>query len=456
MSFPFITHLRVWLSQLLTAAVRPFKRMMPRGLFGRTLLIIVVPTFIALAVATFVFFDRHWTSVNNRLTQSLAGEIALVVDYLRANTGEADRAEMVRYAREDLSLYVTFTPGKQLKRYKSKFPNPLRDALRRALNERFSYPIAINTHHKDELIAIYIEAPDGLYTILVSDRRIYLPTTEVFIAWMVGSSIILSVIALLFMRNQVRPIRRLAEAADAMGKGGDAPWFKLEGAREVRQASAALLVMHDRLRRQIEQRTTMLAGVSHDLRTPLTRMKLQLALMPTSPETDGFKADIQEMETMVEAYLAFARGDEGETADVVDMLVLLQEIAEPLLKHGASLLWGPMDAVNLTVRRYAMKRCLGNLVGNALRYGTEAKISMIRHEKTVDIIVDDNGPGIAPSARGDVFKPFLRLDASRNRETGGVGLGLTIARDIARHHGGDVALEDSPLGGLRARVWLPL
>ena len=243
------------------------KRLLPRSLFGRTLLIIVVPTLITLAAATFVFFDRHWTTVTNRLSYAVAGDVATVVDLMEKSSNPQSMAAVVNLASEKMNLFVSFSPGMSLSEKPRVNFNPLRDILKHALNDKLSYPFQIDIRHSQEMIAISVGVPEGVYTVLCPERRIYTPTTQVFIAWMVGSSILLSAIALLFMRNQIRPIRRLADAAEAIGKGRDVPWFKIEGASEVRQAGAAMMVMRDRLRRQITQRTAMLAGVSHDLRT---------------------------------------------------------------------------------------------------------------------------------------------------------------------------------------------
>jgi two-component system osmolarity sensor histidine kinase EnvZ len=432
-----------------------FKRMLPRSLFGRTLLIIVVPTLITLAAATFVFFDRHWYTVTNRMTYGVAGDVAVVVNLMQNSSNPESAATIVRLAAEKMDLFVNFVPGAKLPRARREGFNPLRRMLRHALNDRISYPFDIDMRHAPEMIAIHVEAPEGVYTILSPERRIYTPTTEVFIAWMVISSILLSSVALLFMRNQIRPIRRLADAAEAIGKGRDVPGFKLEGAAEVRQAAAALMVMRDRLRRQITQRTTMLAGVSHDLRTPLTRMKLQLALMAETDETRELAGDIADMETMLDAYLAFARGEETEPAAPVDLAELLAEVVQAARRQNPRIgLSVPAGAI-VTLRRLAMKRCLANLIGNAARYGSRAEVAVSLRDHAVDITIDDDGPGISADMREDMFRPFTRLEESRNPATGGVGLGLTIARDIARFHGGDVTLEESPLGGLRARVWLP-
>jgi two-component system osmolarity sensor histidine kinase EnvZ len=291
---------------------------------------------------------------------------------------------------------------------------------------------------------------------LSPERRVYTPTTQVFILWMTGSSILLTTVALFFMRNQIRPIRRLADAAEAIGKGRDVPWFKLEGASEVRQAAAALMVMRDRLKRQIGQRTAMLAGVSHDLRTPLTRMRLQLELMGEDSDTIELARDVTEMEEMLNAYLAFARGEEAEPAAALDLAELLEEIATAARRQNPNLTLDVPQPIEIILRRNAIKRCITNLVGNALRYGRSAAITASVQDHAVTITIDDDGPGIDADRREDMFRPFTRMEESRNSATGGVGLGLTIARDIARFHGGDIILEDSPMGGLRAQLWLPV
>lgn len=433
-----------------------FKRMLPRSLFGRTLLIIVVPTLITLAAATFVFFDRHWYTVTNRLTYAVAGDVAVIVDLMQKSSNAESMARVVRLASDKMDMFVTFTPGMVLPDRGRESFSPLRNMLRVALNDRLSYPFYIDLQHSAESVEVRVGAPEGVYTILFPERRIYTPTTQVFIIWMTGSSLLLSAIALIFMRNQIRPIRRLADAAEAIGKGRDVPWFKLEGAAEVRQAGAALMVMRDRLKRQITQRTTMLAGVSHDLRTPLTRMRLLLELMPETQETRDLTVDINEMEGMLEAYLAFARGEEEEAAADVDIAELLNEVVSSARRQNPRIQLNAPAGTLVTLRRNAMKRCFANLIGNAARYGKQAHVNVAVRDHAVDIVVDDDGPGIAGDQREEVFRPFMRIEASRNPATGGVGLGLTIARDIARFHGGDVVLEDSPLGGLRARVWLPV
>jgi two-component system osmolarity sensor histidine kinase EnvZ len=431
------------------------KRLLPRSLFGRTLLIFVVPTFIMLAAATYVFFDRHWFTVTQRMTHGLSGDIGFIVELLEKSNNENSTATVVRLALEKMNLTVTFAPGAALQPQRP-IRGPIAVMLKHALSDSLSNPFVLDMRYAPETIKIQVGVPEGVYTVLSPERRVYTPTTQVFILWMTGSSILLTTVALFFMRNQIRPIRRLAEAAEAIGKGREVPWFKLEGASEVRQAAAALMVMRDRLKRQIGQRTAMLAGVSHDLRTPLTRMRLQLELMGATQATDELSSDVTEMEEMLNAYLAFARGDEAEAAVPVDLIDLLTDMVAISRRQNPNVTLHAEQDITIILRRNAIKRCIANLIGNALRYGSRAEVTASILDHAVTITIDDDGPGIHPDQREDMFRPFTRMEESRNPATGGVGLGLTIARDIARFHGGDVVLEDSPLGGLRARIWLPV
>jgi two-component system, OmpR family, osmolarity sensor histidine kinase EnvZ len=432
-----------------------FKRMLPRSLFGRTLLIFVIPTFIMLAAATYVFFDRHWYTVTQRMTHALSGDIAFIVELLQKSNNPQTTLEVINLAIDKMDLVVSFAPGKSLSD-QHPIHGPIAVMLKHALNESLSNPYMLDMTYAPETISIQVGVPEGVYTFLSPERRIYTPTTQVFILWMTGSSILLTGVALLFMRNQIRPIRRLADAAEAIGKGREVPWFKLEGSSEVRQAAAALMVMRDRLKRQINQRTTMLAGVSHDLRTPLTRMRLQLELMGATSETEELSNDVTEMEQMLNAYLAFARGEEAEAAVPTDLAELLNEIVTSARRENPNVSLNAPANIEVILRRNAMRRCLMNLISNALRYGARAEVNASLDSQTAVITIDDDGPGIEAARREDMFRPFTRMEESRNPATGGVGLGLTIARDIARFHGGDVILEESPLGGLRARVWLPV
>ncbi len=435
---------------------RFLKPLLPRTLFARTLMIIVTPVILAQLVATFVFFDRHWSTMTNRLTYALAGDIGLVAEEVERNNHPASLMRLRASVARHMDLQLEYAPGVTLPATPNVWSSPLQSRLEQALRDKLRRPFNVRMTAGPEQVGIEVQLSDGVLRVLSPERRIFTPTTEVFIGWMLGSSILLSVIALIFMRNQIRPVRRLAAAAEAFGKGRNVPGFKPEGATEVRQAAKALLQMHNRLRRQITQRTTMLAGISHDLRTPLTRMKLQLAMLPETPANTELRLDVEEMVAMVEAYLAFARGEEGEAVQQVDVNTLLQEVVAKARKLNPQITLSVAEPIMLPLRRQAISRGLTNLVMNAVRYGTKADIQAVQLDNYVIMTIDDDGPGIPAESREEVFRPFVRLDEARNTATGSVGLGMTIARDIVRLHGGEISLLDSPIGGLRVHVRLPV
>jgi two-component system osmolarity sensor histidine kinase EnvZ len=294
--------------------------------------------------------------------------------------------------------------------------------------------------------------------VLVPRDRVTVSKPDLFILWMVGASTILIGIAILFLRNQVRPIERLARAADSFGKGRAVPDFKPYGATEVRRAAQAFITMRERIERHVTQRTEMLAGVSHDLKTPLTRLKLELAMMPDGPDVRSMRGDVAEMEHMLDDYLAFARGEGGEEASLTDLSDLVREAASAAerAKPSSQISVTAPAHVPVSVKRAGIRRVLANLIDNALKHGTRVAVRLTQDERLVEIAVEDNGPGIPEPRREEAFRPFHRLDEGRNLQSGGSGLGLAIARDIARAHGGDIVLSESPLGGLKATVRLPV
>jgi two-component system osmolarity sensor histidine kinase EnvZ len=430
------------------------KSFLPRTLEGRTFLILIVPVVIAQMITVYIFFERHFSTLSVELSRAVAGDVALLIETTEHSPDR--RKQIYAGAAQTLDLSVEFEPGEALSPTVEKHWNPLIEPiLETALQERISpRPFTIGAYGDDNWVEIRVQLPDGVLDVRSPQRRLFSYTAFVFIAWVVGASLILTGIAVIFMRNQVRPIRRLALAAENFGKGRDTMRLKPAGALEVRQAAAAFLTMRDRIRRQIAQRTEMLAGVSHDLRTPLTRMKLQLALLGDGEETEELRADVGEMETMIDAYLAFTRGEGGEAPQRTNMAQLLREVVDGQPGRDRVAL-ETAEPIELTVRPSTMKRCLGNLIGNALRYGTNVRIGAEWRQRTLIIVIDDDGPGIPPESREDVFRPFFRLESSRNIWTGGVGLGLSIALDIAHGHGGEISLEDSPMGGLRVVLTLP-
>lgn len=433
------------------------KRFLPQTLLGRSLMIIVMPLILLQVASTYIFYERHWSTVTRHLANSLAGEISVVIYLMERHPEPEEQKILLDQALSLLEIRAVLKKGETLPRAATPPSFGFLDAtLQRALAIRLRHPFQIDTQSYDREIEVKVQMPNGVLRILASRKRLFSSTTYIFIMWMVGVSLILFAIATLFMRNQVRPIRRLAISADRFGRGLDVPDFKSAGALEVRQAASAFNLMRERIQRQISQRTEMLAGVSHDLKTPLTRIKLQLALMTDNPDIANIRADIHDMETMLEGYLAFARGEGGENAVEIDLGKLLREVAGDARREGAAIDLHIEGDMTLALRRDAFKRALTNLVSNSKRHAKHIAIRAGKRDDAIVITIDDDGPGIPADKREAVFRPFYRLDTSRNRETGGTGLGLAISRDVIRGHGGDITLDASPLGGLRAQVRLPL
>lgn len=433
------------------------KRLLPRTLFGRSLVIIATPIVVLQIVATFVFYERHWETIARRLAEGVAGEIAMVVNSMAVMTQPEERERLIDFAHRHLQIRITFLPGAKLPETGPIHPFPyLERSLDKELRRRLDNRFYIDSSSLHEHIVITVQTETGVLQLVTRDKRIFSHTTFLFLWWMFGTSAVLLAIAIVFLRNQMRPIRRLALAAEAFGKGQDAADFRPTGATEVRQAARAFLIMRDRIKRQINQRTEMLAGVSHDLRTPLTRMKLQLAMLDDSDEVRALKSDIDEMEQMVEGYLDFARGRDQEAAVETDLPDLLAEIVADARRQGAAIELRSDGRITLPLRPTAFKRGIMNLVENARRYAKSIAITLARTPNAIEIAIDDDGPGIPEDERESVFRPFHRLDESRNRETGGSGLGLTIARDVVRSHGGEITLTNAPSGGLRALIRLPV
>jgi len=434
-----------------------FKLFMPTGLYARALLIMIVPMVILQSVVAFVFMERHWNTVTRRLSAAVTQDISALIDVYRAYPQDADRLTIRRIALERLGLSVDFLPVSELPPPGPKpFFSLLDQALSQQISQQIRRPFWIDTVGRSNLVEIRIRLDDTVMRVFAQRSAAYASNSEIFLWWMIGTSLVLLVVAILFLRNQIRPILRLADAAESFGKGRDVPGFKPRGAREVRRAAQAFIEMKRRVERTIEQRTTMLAGVSHDLRTILTRFKLELALLGSGPEIEALKKDVDEMGRMLEAYLAFARGDLGELPAPTDMGGFLDELKGDAERHGHKTNVVFYGHPIVTVRPAAFRRCLANLVSNAARFAKEISITGHRDHRWLTVNVDDDGPGIPPDMREEVFRPFLRLDDARNQDEGNTGLGLAIARDIARSHGGDITLGDSPIGGLRATVRVPV
>lgn len=432
------------------------RRLLPKGLYTRSLLIIVVPIVLLQGVLAFVFMDRHYELVTRRLSSAVSADVSALAALHAANPTPENDATLTRIARERLSLQVEFLPPQPLPPERPRpFFSIIDQALSAQLEDDLKRPFWIDTVGRSNYVEIRVALDDGVMKVLARRSQTYASNSHIFLVWMVSASFVLLGAAILFLRNQIKPILALAEAAELFGKGRAAPDFKIRGAREVREASRAFLDMRDRIERQIEQRTAMLAGVSHDLRTMLTRFRLQLAVLDECPEIEDLNRDVDEMSRMLEAYLAFVRGDAGEAPAPTDIPALLEDLKRAAETSGVAASVESHGEPTAVVRPVAFRRCLGNLVANAARFSRRIAIQAIHDGRALEVRIDDDGPGIPLEKREEVFRPFLRLDAARNQDHGGAGLGLAITRDIARSHGGDVTLESSPLGGLRAVVRVP-
>jgi two-component system, OmpR family, osmolarity sensor histidine kinase EnvZ len=437
-------------------ATRFVKAVIPKGLYARSLLIVIGPVVVLQSVIAYAFMERHWQLVTNRLSAAVASDIAALIDVYEKFPQDRGSQVLSAIAEQRLHLDVDILPPEPLPRIGPKpFFDILDTALSNEIRVRVARPFWIDTVGRSNLVEIRIQLDNAVMRVIARRSQTYASNAHIFLVWMVGTSLILLTVAILFLRNQIRPILALADAAEDFGKGRDMD-FRPRGAREVRRAGAAFLDMKRRIARQIEQRTTMLNGVSHDMRTVLTRFRLSLEMMPPGPELDDLKKDVDEMSRMLEAYLAFVKGAPGESAQPTDIRTLLEEFRSDAERQGHPTTLTIEGDPNVTLRPDAFRRLLGNLVSNAARYGDDIQISAVHNARYLTVHVDDDGPGIPPENREDVFRPFLRLDEARNQDHAGTGLGLAIARDIARSHGGDISLDDSPLGGLRASVRVPV
>lgn len=421
----------------------------PKGYWPRIALIAFLPIVAMMVGMTWYFFDGHMRSVNERLADAVARDTALLaMAHDRDPEATYDTLDLFNDTQgEQLAILETCPQPDDRARLQRRLPSVLS-----ALNAQIDRPFEISLTGPRDDILLCLESRGDTLVFTIPRKRAVIINGHIYIVWVLGFGILLLATAFGFLRNQVRSILQLTDAAKAFGRGQDAPDYRPSGATEVRDAARAVIEMRRKLTAFADQRTAMLAGVSHDLRTPLTRLKLQLAMMEDSEDIQAARKDISQMGAMLDEYLAFARGEETEQASEVRLNDLVRDVAE---RFEADIELGPLPAVTVTGRRLALTRAISNLVSNAIHYGNKVRIELVDGPRAADLIIDDDGPGIPASQHEAAFKPFQRLEEARTQNLPGSGLGLALARDTARGHGGDVRLETSPMGGLRARFRLP-
>ncbi|TPL84419.1 two-component sensor histidine kinase [Mesorhizobium sp. B2-3-13] len=431
---------------------------MPKRLYARSLIIVIAPMILLQSVVAFDFMERHWATVTQRLSQATVRDIAAIIDLIETYPHDGDYANIIRIAQDRMQLKVDLLPPDPLPPPGPKpFFSILDDVLSAEITRQINRPFWIDTVGNSNIVEVRVQLENKVLRVFVRRSQAYASNTHIFLIWMVGTSLVLLMIAIPFLRNQIRPILALAEAAESFGKGRPMPRdFRPRGAEEVRRAGFAFIQMRERIERQIEQRTAMLTGVSHDLRTILTRFKLQLALAGGKAETKAaLDQDIEDMQSMLEGYLAFAKGEASEDPGRFDLEAYFQKLGEEANLRKCRLSTTLSGDPTVHVRPNAFARLLSNIIGNAFRYARTVEVAANHGRGSLLVTIDDDGPGIPADRREDVFKPFVRLDAARNLDASGTGLGLSIARDIARSHGGDITLDDSPMGGLRVVIKVP-
>ncbi|MEM9341423.1 MAG: ATP-binding protein [Pseudomonadota bacterium] len=430
------------------------KYLSPRSLIGRTALILLVPIITVQLVVSYVFIQRLYEDVTEQMTRSMMPSLLVVT----AEMGETPNREtaLAVGAETGFPLGILVSDAAPPKADTRLFYDLSGGVVTRVMHSVLPISGGVDLVSNERRVIFGLDTPHGAVTMSFERARVSARNPHQLLVLMVFVSTIVTLISFLFLKNQVRPIRKLAEAASAFGKGRNVP-YRPAGATEVRQAGTSFLEMRDRIERHIEQRTLMLSGVSHDLRTPLTRMKLGLSLLPDQEDAAPLMKDVDDMQAMLDTFLGFARVEATETATEVDPLQLARDAAAQARSAGADVeIAGVVGEGTVEVRPMAISRAIENLIGNATRYGTKAMVSVTYLEKSVRITVEDDGPGIPESQRDEAMRPFTRLDPSRNQDKGGsVGLGLSIVRDIARQHGGSLRLgESKALGGLRADLVL--
>ncbi|WP_440690738.1 ATP-binding protein [Candidatus Pelagibacter sp. HIMB1782] len=431
-----------------------FKKVLPKRLFYRALLIVAVPVITIQLIITIVFFDSLWIKTNKGMTRTLVNEISAFIEAYQNE--ENDKQEVNNLFSLFLDLNIELVVNEKLSdQNKERWFSPIDRTLRRELKSKFSPEIFwFNTTNYKELVDLRIKYEDGYFKFLVPKDRVTSTSARIFALWITVPAIIMVIISLIFLKNQTRPITNLARAAERFGKGEDIEEFKPSGALEIRQAGHEFDKMRKRIERHLNQRTEMLSGISHDLRTPLTRMKLQLAFLKDKDAVDKLTDDINEMEKMLNEYLQFTSSSYVEKDEMFNLSELIEEIIKKYNNKNIS--HNLIPRIYINGRKNLINRSLNNLIDNGLKYANKVEISLTKKNTNLFIIIDDDGPGIPKKEHENVFKPFYKMDKGRNDSKSSVGLGLSIASDIIKSHGGNIMLEKSKFNGLRVKIFLPV
>ena len=427
------------------------KKILPKRLFYRSLLIVAVPIIGLQLIISIVFFDSLWIKTNKGMTRALVGEIRTFINAYENE--EYDKEFLIFVFREHLDFNVKFEPLKilPLKDKERRF-SPIDRTLRRELKAKFTNYWFDTTSYKD-LIDLRIKYQDGYFQFYVPKERVTSSSARIFALWITMPAFLLIAISIIFLKNQTRPIISLAKASEKFGRGEEVEEFRPSGALEIRQAGYEFDKMRKRITRHLNQRSEMLSGISHDLRTPLTRIKLQLAFIKDKEISNKLSNDVSEMEKMLNEYLQFASSSSEEKTETFDISELLESTVMRYEKKEITT--DIPERVFLDGRKNLIGRCLNNLIDNSIKYSNNILISLKKSANSIIIIIDDDGPGIPKNERENVFKPFYKIDKSRSDSKSSVGLGLSIASDIIRSHGGNISLETSPANGLRTKIFLP-
>ena len=428
------------------------KKIIPSSLLGRSIIIIFVPIFLLVIITSLIFYQTSWNIISKRLTESVVADINVIVKLINQNLD----IQAIKIAKEDFKMKITI-------KEESTIENITFQEQRGILSKRLKQslinlkkPFSYDLNNIDQGVKITIKLDNKLLLINVDKDRLYSETAFVFLLWMIFASILLLIFSYFVMNKQIRPLKRLSIIAETFGRGLDAPELQSVGASEIRQTAKAFNQMRKRIKRFLKQRTDMLAGVSHDLRTPLTRMKLQLSLLKDEKAKKELEIDINEMTAMLDSYVSFVRSEAPEPIESINLNKFLNEIIKNLNNEKYKINFNEKNNVQTSGRPLQLKRAFQNIIDNSIRYSNRLEIEIFLQNDECFIVFEDNGPGIPSQNYEDVFKPFFTLDPSRNKLKGESGLGLSITRDIIRSQGGEIKLSKSKLGGLKSIIQLPV